>query len=240
VSDFLAAGLVVAGQVIPGTSFVLRDSRAWWMPRERGTRLRAGPVSLLVGHWTAGRPHVGPDAARRVVAAMKARKRDDGSPLDVGIHFVVSADGLVFQTADLATATVHVGSRDINRRGIGVECCWPGTLTQALRFGLAAREVRRRVAGSSIDMMEPPERMVAAWVQLADALASLPPSSGVAIPRQVPGDGTGLRSTRLSVSQARKWRGAMEHFQVPGTTKIDAGTLLLESLARSGWRTESA
>jgi hypothetical protein len=236
VTHTLAAGIVVDGVTQPGTGFVLRDSRAWWRPGERGTRVRGGPTTALVGHWTAGRPHIGPAAAMRVVLAMKARERPDGSPLDVGVHFVISADGLVFQVCDLAVATVHVGSRGINRRSVGVEVCWPGTLTQALRFGLSPREVRRRIAGSVIDMMEPPQEAIAAWVQLADALASLPPTCGVAIPRQVPGAGTGLLSTRLSASQARKWRGAMEHFQVPGTTKVDAGMLLLEPLAKAGWR----
>jgi hypothetical protein len=87
------------------------------------------PVRRCVWHWTAGGTRTGADAATRVVRAMKARTKPDGSPLSVGIHFVVSWDGIVTQSADLSTGTHHAGN--MNDGSIGVELTWPGTEGQA-------------------------------------------------------------------------------------------------------------
>lgn len=222
----IETGIVIGGEVQPGTAWVLRDSRAWWQPGERGTRPRPVPADVLVGHWTAGRPHEGPDAARRVVRAMKSRRRDDGSPLDVGVHFVISADGMVTQTCDLATATVHVGSRDVNRRSVGVEVCHPGTEAQALRLGGAPRVLPRMIAGRRVMVAAFPEPAVESWCRLADALAALLP-----IPRRVPVQS----AERFQRGAERRWRGAMEHLHVPSTSKIDGAGLLVDALATRGW-----
>jgi hypothetical protein len=224
-------GLLWRGAVVPGTDWILREPEAWWSPGERGTRPRTGAPSLLVGHWTAGRPHEGPGTAQRVVRAMRARRRDDGSPLDVGIGFVVGWDGLVYQTADLDTAAVHVGSADWNARSVGVECCWPGTITQARRLDvdldIDMQGVVRRVAGAKVIAMRPSAELVAAWVRLAETLATV-----LGIPRRVPS-----RVARMERREARAWTGAAEHLHCPGTTKVDAAGLLIEALADAGWDT---
>jgi hypothetical protein len=218
-------GILWRGAIVPGTGWVLREPGAWWQPGERGTRPRSGAPSLLVGHWTAGRPHEGPGTAQRVVRAMRARVRDDGSPLDVGIGFVIGWDGLVYQTADLDTATVHVGSADWNARSVGVECCWPGSVAQAARLGVQCREVRARVAGTVVRAMEPSLELVASWVRLAETLAAL-----LSIPRRVPG-----HTDRMTARAMRQWTGAAEHLHARGSTKVDAAGLLCGALAAAGW-----
>jgi hypothetical protein len=149
---------------------------------------------------------------------MKARKREDGTPLDVGIHFVISWDGMVFQTCDLDTATVHVGSRLVNRSSIGVECCWPGTYRQARLLGVEGHELPG-------GFLRPSEAMLASWVRLAETLAR-----HTQIPRQVP-----LTKRQFGRNENIGYRGAMEHWHVPGTTKIDAGGLLMQALSSAGW-----
>lgn len=211
-SHRIDSSALLNGRVLPGTDWILRDSRAWWRRGERGT-VRRGDFDLdtIVGHWTAGPCLVGPDAARRVVRNMKARKRADGTPMQVGIHFVVTWDGLVFQTCDLGLGTVHVSSREINRSSIGIETCWPGTEANARRLGVdAGHFIERR--GMSI--LEPTEDMVRAYVRLCGTLASV-----LNIPR------------RVSV-----FDGHMEHFQVVGTEKVDAAGMWNESLIAAGWR----
>jgi hypothetical protein len=218
-------GLLVAGSVVPGTEWVRRDSRAMWRAGDRGTRPRAAAADVLVGHWTAGNPRTGEDAGRRVYDAMRARRRPDGSPLDVGIHLVIGWDGLVHQTADLALATVHVGSGPVNARSIGVECCWPGTLRQARALGAPATPQRVVIGSQRVDVALPSPELVAAWVRLAGLLASLGGLGGISIPRQVP-----RTTARMTAAQQRRWKGAQEHTHVPGSTKIDAAGLLTGAL----------
>ena len=220
-------GILYRGAAMPGTGWVMRDPAAWWAAGERGTCERTVDApEVLVGHWTGGRCHEGPDSARRVVRAMKARKRPDGSPMSVGVHFVVGWDGIVHQTADLAIGTIHV-SRDWNRRGIGVELCWPGTERQARRLGYQGGGVLpRRVAGRGIRVHEPSDAMIAAWVRLAETLAAHLP-----IPRLVPES-----ADRMPRRAARLWRGGVEHLHSASTSKVDAAGLLMDALADdAGW-----
>ena len=212
----ISRGIIIGDHVLPGTDRVLRDSAAWWQDGERGTQPRSGHrVSYIVGHWTAGHPRTGPTAGPKVVAAMKARKRDDGEPMSVAIHFVVSHDGLIWQTCDLAASTIHVGSRAINRRSIGVETCWPGTMRQAERLGVTdAVPVVGRARGAPVKACAPGDGLLEAWRWLVDALTSAQHPLLV-VPRK---RGTMDRP------------GVIEHADVAGTTKVDAAGLLLGAL----------
>lgn len=212
----IGRGIVIGDAVLEGTEQVIRDPAAWWAHGERGTRPRSGHrVTHLVGHWTAGRPHTGPNAGPKVVRAMKSRKRPDGSPMDVGIHFVVSWDGLIWQTADLAAGTVHVGNRKVNASSVGVECCWPGTLKQAEKLGMDDAQPARGIARLvPFVACKPSDEMLEAWRWLVQALTS-------------------ARHPLLDVPRARgsiERKGVMEHCDVPGTKKVDAGGLLVGAL----------
>lgn len=220
----IKTGAVFNAFVLPNTSFVIRDSRAYWGEHGNGVRGRidtnpAPEPSIIVGHWTAGAPHAGPDTARRVVRNMRSRG------IRVAIHFVIGSDGMVFQTADLADACVHVGDRDINSRSIGVEICSPGTEYQALRLGLSPTVIPRTVAGRRVHAVAFTDAQLASWTRLCEALAT-----AFGIPRVVPPD-----AERMTKAQSRKYRGAMEHLHVPGTTKVDAGGMLVDALAAKGW-----
>lgn len=223
-------GIVCGGEVIPGTEWCLREPEAWWdwwVPADRpDLRSRHGkPATLLVGHWTAGHPRVGPATGRRVVAAMRARKRDDGTAMDVSIHFVIGWDGLLWQTCDLATATVHVG-RGVNDRSIGVETCWPGTMEQAHRLGVDdARPEWRTVRGHRVLCMAPSPDLLASWSRLARALA---PASSPLVPGKV-------EIPRVTARTSMPLAGAGEHWCAP-TTKVDAAGYLLDALRADGWR----
>jgi hypothetical protein len=226
-SHSIAAGMVHRGIIVPNTEFVLRDSRAWWQGMERGTRRRTSQVRRLCGHWTGGPARVGPDAARLTVRNMKARKRPDGTPMEVAIHFIISWDGMVFQTCDLEYACVHVGSRQVNDESVGVECSWPGTYAQAQRLGIDGHSLSRRWMGRTGEVFRPSEPMLDAWARLADALAFVLP-----IPRKVP-DGR----EQFSKREQALHRGGMEHYRVFGTEKRDASGLLEDALVeRAFWK----
>lgn len=211
-------GITIGSDVLPGTERVIRDPAAWWAAGELGTRARKGHrASLLVGHWTAGHAHTGPRAGETVVRRMRARKREDGSQLDVGVHFVISWDGLIWQTADLALATTHVGHRPTILASVGVECCWPGTMTQAERLGMPyATPVRGVARGAAVKAYPPSDELLEAWRWLAGALISARHPL-LAIERQ-----------RGAVVPMRP--GVIEHCDVPGTSKVDAAGLLVGAL----------
>jgi len=222
-------GIVLDGQVLPGTEWVLRDSEAWWaLPQDSADlRKRTEPISLLVGHWTAGNTRTGPTAGPKVVRAMKARERDDGSPMSVSIHFVIGWDGLTWQTADLAHAALHAGGRTTNGRSIGVETCWPGTAQQADRLGVDGVEEVRLVRGKRVRCLRPSDELVASWTRLARFL-SAPETERLTEGR--------IAIARVTASTTPPVSGACEHLHVPGTTKVDAGNYLMDALRRDGWR----
>ena len=205
-------GTIVSTGTLPlvGTERVIRDSRAWWEAGDFGTREKTS-TDYIVGHWTAGHPHTGVDTGFKVVSSMKARKRKDGSKLEVGIHFVIGADGRIFQTAPLQCATVHC-NRPVTTRSIGVECAWPGTTRNAEKLGLPPRAPTRRIVrGRFVHTYPAPQEMFDSWAWLVRALCGW----------------YGLPLTRSDGVS----RGVMEHFMVPRTSKkVDAAGLLLEEL----------
>lgn len=219
----LFEGMVHDGRVIAGTEWVRRNSQAWWAwhePKDRpDLRERRGDATLLVGHWTGGHCHEGDEAATKVVRAMKARLRADGSPMSVSVHFVVGWDGQVWQTADLKYAAIHAGK--VNGHSIGVETCWPGTYKNAQRLGIYGESVVGAVTKNHrpqrFQCLKPSDELLEGWRKLAETLTSLPAETGIVIPRQV---------------DPHLKRGVGEHWMVPDSTKLDAAGFLVGHL---GW-----
>lgn len=214
-------GILSNGIVVPDTEFVMRDEKAWWNAGDIGARKRSSAPAILCGHWTGGPTREGPSAGPTVVRAMKARADI------VGIHFVISWDGLVWQTADLATQTAHAGGA-INARSIGVETCWPGTASQAARLEVKGKVEKRQVNGRTIVCLRPSDELIASWVRLAEALSRCTP-----IKRHVPS----ATDARMTPAQVATYSGALEHLHSPGSTKIDAACYLVDALRDAGWKT---
>jgi hypothetical protein len=234
----LSRGLRLDDEIVPGTDWILRDSSAWWVPGERGTRPRAAFRDLLCGHWTAGEATTRryDDDGPAVVRGMKARKRPDGSPMQVGVEFVIGAcepdaeHAPIWQVADPAlTAMVHVGRSVINARAIGVEVVSAGLpgRTDARHRPHVAHEVHGRL----IEQLAFYPGQLATWVRLAETLAALEGRHGIAIPRRVPAE----LARALSLRELRAHSGAIEHLSVPPHRKVDAGTQLLRALVDAGW-----
>jgi hypothetical protein len=233
-------GMVIGGELIPGTEWCLRDSRAWWEPLMRGTRQRAPLVDLLVGHATGGEASLASydDDGPFVVRGMRARVRSDGSPLRVGIHFVIGAcardaeHAKVWQTCDPGLiATTHVGLGAVNRRSIGVEivsALFPGPLDHRKRSQLNAH-----LLGKVVRVLAFERGQARSWVRLAEAIAGLDGLAGIAIPKRVPAQLAAHRFTRRALAA---YSGAMEHLHVPGTKKSDAAGLLVAELLDAGWQ----
>lgn len=205
-------GILIGGMLIPGTDRVRRDPKAWWEIGEHGTRPRKGAIAdTITLHWTAGNLLQGEAAARTCVARTKARKGKTGGPLEVGFHFLVAADGEVWQVADLAWATVHVGHRPTILRSIGIEHAYPGTMEQARKMGIEAKPVAGLARGQRIWCMEPPAALVNGSRYLVDVLCGID-HPGVRVPRRRGGTGKA---------------GIAEHCDVPSSTKIDTAGVLI-------------
>ena len=230
----MGKGMVISGVVHDDTDWVRRDPAAWWQPGDHGTRPRAETISILCGHWVAGEAGTNTydDDGPRVVHAMKART----DVKDVGIHFVIGACGEsdaeapIWQTADFGiVSTVHVGKGVVNERSIGVE------IVSAGLPGPADVRHRPQVAchylGRVVKCLAFYPGQLATWMRLAEFLASLDGDAGVSIKRQTPAD----VQHQFSIGDVRKFSGMMEHFMTPGTTKIDAGAMLIGEAQRRGW-----
>lgn len=234
-------GLIIAGELIPGTEWILRDPKAGWSWERLEDRpdlrdRRGATVEMFGGHWTAGPARTGLETARRVVASMKARRRPDGSLADVSCTHVLGWDGLVFQVADPAFATVHM-AKVINLRSVGTEIAWPGSAALARKIARQLARMKstalapvepvdvRTIRGHRLECLRPPQVVLDAWVRLAELYASL----AVTHPH------LNIRIPRVLADPKTPRRGALEHYMAPGTTKLDAGGYLLEALKAAGW-----
>lgn len=213
-------------------------------------RKREGTLNILTGHWTAGEAGTKEymDDGRRVTTVIKRRasRKFPDRRLMASVTFVIGACDLdaeyapCWQTMNLALgwAGTHVGRGEVNRRSAGVEIVNAG-----LDGHLNTRdreETRVHMFGRERDVLLFYPGQIRTWVRLANALAGKCFPGDIEIPRQVPieygRDGVmrpyGQRFTRR---EQRKWKGAMEHYLMDATRKIDAGTMLLSALLDAGW-----
>jgi hypothetical protein len=167
--------------------------------------------------------------------------KDPSKPLKVSIQFVIGACkpedeyAPVWQTMNLDKyAAIHVGRREVYSRSIGVEVVSAGVDGQT--------NVRNRpritvdLIGQQREVLEFYPGQLRSWVRLANTLAGIT-THGIAIPKKVPTSASGgPLSRRFYRPEQRDWSGAMEHYLIDSTTKIDAGTLLLRALLDDGWK----
>lgn len=239
-----------------------REVGAWWARNEFGTGPRAGDTDILTVHWTAGEAGTkdpdgaGPltqydDDGPRVVRGMKAResKKRPGQKLQVSIPFVLGACDPhadmcpIWQTMDLAwNSAVHVGDRGVNRRSLAFEVVNSGEHGGPLDVRNREFHVEHYL-GQDIEVANFFKGQMNAIAWLARVLSSHAEQTSlglalrdarIVIPRQVPVRRGDLLAERFTPRQMRAWKGVMEHFHVPGTTKIDAGLMGLDACQRIG------
>lgn len=236
-------GAVLGGRAVAGTDWILRDPAVWWGPGERGTKPRARVVDVIVLHWTAGEAGGAPftDDGPFVVKGMKARKNPKtGELMKVGCDFLVGGcdpDGepLVWQTNDPGLqASIHVGTRLIYPRSIGIEVVNEGHDTGAP----SSRPKVSTPFGTKLDFWPGQHRAVH---RLVTMLCTAPEAraAGIHVPAVVPGELVGgtmqIRSRRFDNREARRAKGVIEHCHVPSTqNKTDAATLHVRSLVKLG------
>ena len=223
-------GIVLDGRVLPGTEWVLRDTEAWWDHRDPmqmvDLRERTGPITLLGYHWTGGPSRMDDEEVRIGIRNMKARRRPDGSLMDVSCSFLTLTNGSVFQTCDLRFASVHMG-RAVNQKSVGVEQAWPGYASQAKKLREDSGVVVRELRGRKLRLCVPDPRMIAASVRLAQTLTD---------PAVMLASGGLLQIPRTLHRSGPPKAGAIEHYQAPNTTKDDCAGVMLDALRRDGWR----
>lgn len=247
VSDHVSHGLRIGSTVVPGTEWIIRDDRAWWNLGDYATRQRAQRPTILCGHWTAGTagaktPDDDGPVVYNVMKNRPSRVLPPPAKMQVSIHFVIGADGKCWQTMDpLTTVALHVGMGSLNSRSVGVEVVNPGTALTLRSSERVPRDVithrmlptAKLPNGRKVRQLAFYPAQIAAWVRLANLL-----SDHLPIPRRVPSGADGdLEIDRFTRKEAARWAGAMEHYHVTTSTKLDAGTQLLRALMADGWAT---
>ena len=257
--ETIDTGIVVAGEVLPGTSWCIRQASAWWDPSDKADHYqmskRADVVDLLVGHWTAA------EAGKRsyeddgpwVTRGMKRRmsRLDPTRRLRVSVQFVIGAcdpdaeHAPVWQTMDIGTdhAAVHTGQRSVNGRSVGVE---------VVNAGLDGTTNVRDRPEVDVHYLGRHRRVLAfypgqlrSFVLLANALTERCLPGGIEIPRRVPAElvepgEVRVLPRRFTPSEQRAWTGVEEHYHMNHMSsrrnrKIDAGTMLCGALLEHGW-----
>lgn len=218
-------GIVLGGQVVPGTDFVKREARCFWTPADSNdVRKRDGAkVDTIIAHWTGGHLKSGDGAGFAIYKAIEKRLRGDGSDMAVSCHFIIAADGGTWQTCDLLDATIHVGDRATYKRSVGVEVASPGTPEWAEKIGidpavLAARgivTVKGEARGRTFDCLSFTKEAIGAWRALVDVLTKIE-TPAVSIPRRI------VRTAGPGIAEHRDVRSTLE--------KVDAGGLLVGAL----------
>lgn len=207
---------------------LLDNRKLSWHPGDNGTDV-CEKITQIVGHWTAGAEHTG---GSTVVKNMKSRKGKSGKPLRVGIHFVIAAPkegqrmATIYQAADPGvTRCIHVGQRVVNRQSIGIEV----VNAADPRLGWAVPGLRglksSRQLGKTREWTAFYESQLHSFVWLCDVLCQ-----EFNIEKN-----TFVSDKRLDLSELRKYNGVLEHWNVGGTTKLDAGGFLTKCLVNEGY-----
>lgn len=248
-------GILCGGQLIADTKWAIRDEAAWWDPSDPADRFQMRPsatkTDLLIGHWTAGeagaKTHL--DDGPRVVRVMKRRKRrkNPDKRLRVSVQFVIGACepddeyAPVWQTMEIGTkfSAIHVGRGVVCSRSIGVEVVSCGVDGQTNVRDRETTQTFYRGKTREVCLFYPGQ--IRSWVRLANTLSGVCLPGAIEIPRTVPVNSTGqVKQNRFTRRGVRNWAGAMEHFHMPGTRKIDAANMLMYPLLEAGWESESA
>jgi N-acetylmuramoyl-L-alanine amidase len=185
------------------TSFPVRNNRAH--------------TRFVVCHWTGSENPV-----RQVVENMRSASKS--------VHFIVTANGAVYQCGNANWRLAHAAAGDGNRYGIGIEFINRGHALELWDHGTEREMVTERVQGQELTygLMTTEQKRVA--VALCGTLCA-----AYELPFQVPVDArTGAVVPRLLPEGFRgRFRGVLGHFHLdPG--KVDPGLDLLEHLKAHG------
>lgn len=163
---------------------------------------------FIVLHWTATL------TAEDTIRVLKER--------NLGVHFIVSENGVILQLADLAEITEHCGPLG-NARSIGIEIVSPyyPKFQPYCEKHLGPRpivlddEVHGQRLGPYLGFYDVQEEAVAQLVKVVCSVCNIP----VQIPRDT--EGKALK-TALSAEDLKKYKGIMGHLNLT-TNKIDPG-----------------
>lgn len=251
---------VINGKLVP-LAFT-PSQRTWWEVGDYQTRPRAAEITGLLGHWTGGEAGIDTplDDGPRVVYNMKNRKStvNPGMPLRVSTQFVVGACepddeyAPVWQCMDIGrVAGITVPSGAVNARSLAVEVVsagMPGPLDSRKR-----PRTSHRLVGANRTFLEFYPGQIRTWCWLAELLTKNQGfyleedkplvdalnAARINIPRVIPGRNGAPLSDRFTLAQMNSFKGAMEHFHMSNTDKLDAGNMLCTSLLDIGFKVQN-
>ena len=188
-----------------------RNVRTWrFEPKLGFVRMRERKVTrAIVVHFTGG---IGDHT--QVFRTLTER--------GLSVHFVVDADGLIFQHCDTRWEAQHCkGANDFS---IGIEVVCPG-------FPPSSHEqpprtiVKETIHGIDRELTAFYPTQTESVLALVDALCT-----HYAIPMRVPMRGTDVESTVVPDALLATWRGVLGHNQV-SCAKVDPGLSILRAIA---------
>lgn len=205
------SAIVVSGRVVP----VAASVRTW---HETGLLFdRPGPrheaTRLVVVHWTG---------SENAPAAVHRNMSADGK----SVHFVIDADGLIWQMCDANALCAHASG--VNVRSVGIEMISRGDDRKVPTRGVERPVLKEQIHGRPVAYAGFTPAQQLACVALVSALCT-----HYQLPMRVPMDAAQVRGHALDPNELRTFRGVIGHLHAK-QRKNDPGLRMLQLLHLHG------
>lgn len=184
------------------------------------TRLRC---SQVINHWTGGEG----DPARSF-DSMLNHKNAFNAKEPLSVHFIVGADGAIYQTADTETRCVHAGRA--NSYSIGIEHVGRGSDLSVKPRGVVRTRITETIHGVRVTYDDLTPEQIRASVQLNEALCRLYALPVCKVPEKPNGE---VLLAELSETASALFTGCSGHLH-HHPSKTDPGGSLLRAIQQRG------
>jgi N-acetyl-anhydromuramyl-L-alanine amidase AmpD len=208
-------GIVAGGRLIDCEAQIEVDQNVMWWKPPRGCSARVTGPRVIVLHHTAG------ERDPRGVHNTLVSRKSVAAPWGLSVHFVIGADGTIWQMADArSTKTLHAGRA--NAWSVGVEIVNRGAPPA---LATAPRETYSdRIHGIPFDYLRFHPAQVGAAYTLCRALCEV-----LEIPYRFPTESGAVTRGIMGESEIKTYRGILGHYHV-SRGKVDPSPHLLDEL----------
>jgi N-acetyl-anhydromuramyl-L-alanine amidase AmpD len=218
----VSTAITVRGESVPVSFDVVgwfeRDGLSFPVRKNR-TLTRA-----CVVHWTGAE-----NPPEAVVRNMQATRDAEGRPAPTSVHFIVAADGLVYQCADTEARMSHAKAHNANDWTVGIEVvCRGDNFASQLRTGTARPRYTDFIQGRRCMYDSFNDAQLGIVILLVETLCS-----AYQLPVRVPLIGNDVAPCELGPRELARFHGVLGHMHLE-ERKRDPGVRVLRAIHEHG------